>query len=195
MVQLKVEVWTMNIEHIEIEHNKAITIVLALLILLFTAGLVACVALIGVNFNDFSNEIGRGLVITITILLSLCILECCILFIGQISKIHRKIIFIADENGIYDYTRHIVLKPIYYSEILSIEYKEYLSDDVSDIRHLKINLKNEIAYMKRLNLLQKISYLLRLRHIELHMFCAKTKIKDLAIKLKQNLEIYNQINS
>lgn len=111
-------------------------------------------------------------------------------------KLHRKIIFIADENGICDYSRHIVLPPITYSEIKAIEYKEFLAADVeaSELRHLKIVLKDKRSYMRKLNLLQKISFFLGLNHIEIHLFCGKTKLKDLAIKLKQNLEIYNQIS-
>ena len=60
-------------------------------------------------------------------------------------------IFIADEFGICDYSRHIVLKLIAYNEIKSIEFKGFYSDDVSDFRHLQINLKN-VAEKLRHNL-------------------------------------------
>jgi hypothetical protein len=50
--------------------------------------------------------------------------------------------------------------------------------------------------MKKLDPLQKISFVLSLRHIELHIYCAKkTRIKIVAEKLKQNPEACNHINS
>ena len=186
----------MNIEHIEIEHNKKITALFCLLIFIATVGLCAVIALVCVNFSKLSDSIGMGLTICMTILLSLCVLGLFILLINQVAKFRYNIIFIADENGICDYSRHVVLKRIAYSEIKSIEYKEFLSADVeaSELRHLKIVLKDNRRYIRKLNFLQKISFFLGLNHIELHLFCGKIKLKDLAIKLKQNLEIYNQIN-
>lgn len=50
--------------------------------------------------------------------------------------------------------------------------------------------------MKKLDPLQKISFVLSLRHIELHIYCAKKiRIKIVAEKLKQNPEACNHINS
>ena len=109
--------YTMNIEHIEIAHNKKITAVFSLLLLLTMAGLGACIALIGVNFADISESIGLGLTIAVAVLLSLCIVVLLMLFTNQVTKFRRKIIFVADENGICDYSRHIVLPPVAYSEI------------------------------------------------------------------------------
>lgn len=166
-----------------------------ILYLIAIIGLSFCFYLLATNINNIADILGRGAMIFIITVLSLCILLLLIFLISQICKIRRKIIFIADDNGIYDYSRLIVLKPIGYNEIKSIEYKEFLSDDTSDLRHLKINLKSKKEYIKRLNILQKISLFVMLGHIELHLFCGKTKLKDLAIKLKHNLEIYNQINT
>lgn len=48
--------------------------------------------------------------------------------------------------------------------------------------------------MKKLDPLQKISFALSLRHIELHIYCAKkTRIKIVAEKLKQNPKACNHI--
>lgn len=187
----------MNIERIEIGHNKKITAIFSLLLLIAITGVCACIVLVDVNFSRLSDNIGMGLTVGVTVLLSLCILVLSIMFINQVAKFRYKIIFFADENGICDYSRYIVLKPIAYSEIKSIEYKEFLAADVeaSELRHLKIVLKDKRRYIRKLNLWQKISFLLGLNHIELHLFCGKTKLKDLAIKLKQNLEIYNRINN
>lgn len=186
---------SMEIERIEIWHKKAITVLISLCDLIVIAGLCACVALIGVKFAEVSKSLGLGLTIAMFVLLSICIIVFCILFINQIVKLRRKVIFVADESGIYDYSRHIVLAPIAYGEIESIEYKEFLSDDASDLRHLRINLKDNKEYMKKLNILQKISFLLGLMHLELHLFSADVKITAIADKLKHNLEIYNDMHN
>lgn len=187
----------MEIENIKIEHNKKITAVFSSLLFIVMTGICACIALIGVNFSGFSDNIGIVLTIVITVLLSLCAILFCLMFISQVAKLRRKIIFVADENGICDYSRHVVLPPIAYSEIKAIDYKEFLAADVeaSELRHLRINLKDKRDYMRKLNFLQKISFFLGLNHIELHIFCGKCKLKDIALKLKQNLEIYNQANN
>ncbi len=182
----------MNIERIEIEHDKKVTVIFSLLYFIAIAGLGTCIALIGVNFAAFADSIGMGITIAMTVLSSVCVLAFFILFINQVAKLRRKFIFTADENGICDYSRHIVLKPIAYSEIRSIEYKEFWSDDATVFRHLKINLKDKCNYIKRLNFFQKISFFAGSQRIELTLFCGKTKLKPLAEKLKQNLEIYNQ---
>ena len=186
----------MNIERIEIMHNKKVTVIFSLLLFVAMAGLCACIALIGVNFSGFSDSIGMGFTVAVMVLLSLCVLVFCLLFINQVVKLRHKIIFIADDNGICDFSRHIVLPPIAYDEIKAIEYKEFLAADVeaSELRHLKIVLKDKRSYMRKLNVLQKISFFLGLNHIELHLFCGKSKLKDVAVKLKQNLDIYNQIS-
>lgn len=49
--------------------------------------------------------------------------------------------------------------------------------------------------MRKLNFWQKISCFLGLNHIELHLFCGKTNLKEVAIKLQQNFDIYNQKNN
>lgn len=188
----------MNIEHVEIEHNKKITVIFSLLLLFVIAALSVCVALTGVNFVGLSNKIGMGATIIIIAVLSLCIILFCIFFINQVVKLRRNIIFIADENGICDYSRHIALKPIAYSEIADIKYKEFLDVDsdvdveASELRHLKIILKDKRSYMRKLNLLQKVSLFFEFAPIELHLFCGKIKVKKLAAQLKQNLTIYNQ---
>ncbi len=184
----------MNIERIEVMHNKKVTVILSILLLLAIAGFCTCIALTGVNFAGLLDEIGMGMTVIIIVVLSLCTLLFCIFFINQLAKLRRNVIFIADENGICDYSRHIVLKPIAYSEIASIEYKEFIDVDneASELRHLKIVLKDKHGYMRKLNLIQKISLFFEYAPIELHLFCGKAKIKDLAEKLKQNLENYNQ---
>lgn len=182
----------MKIERIELEHNKKITALFCLLLLIALAGIGACIALLGVNFEGIFEQIGRAMTAAAIVLLSLCAAVLCVLTVNQAVKLRRNMIFVTDENGICDYSRHIVLKPIEYGEIRSIEYKEFLSDDESDFRHLKINLKSNREYMKKLDVLQKISFVLGFCHIELHLFCAKTKVKSLAEKLKTNLEAYNR---
>ena len=62
-------------------------------------------------------------------------------------------------------------------------------------KHIKIVLKNTRDYVRKLNALQKISFFLSLRCIELHLFCSKVKVKDVAEKLKRNLAIYKQTNN
>ncbi len=184
----------MNTERIEIIHNKKVTVIFSILSLLVIAGLGTCITLICVNFAGFLDEIGMGMTVIIIVVLSLCTLLFCILFINQVAKLRRNIIFVADENGICDYSRHIALKPIAYSEIRSIEYKEFMDTDneASEFRHLKIVLKDKHGYMRKLNLMQKISLFFEFSPIELHLFCGKATIKELAEKLKQNLENYNQ---
>ncbi len=186
----------MNIERIEIMHNKKVTVIFSILALLAIAGFGSCIALIGVNFAGLLVEIGMSMTVIIIVVLSLCALMFCILFINQVAKLRRNIIFIANENGICDYSRCIALKPIAYSEIGSIEYKEFIDKDneASELRHLKIVLKDKHGYMRKLNLMQKISLFFEYSPIELHLFCGKAKIIDLAEKLKQNLENYNQKN-
>lgn len=184
----------MNIEHIEIEHNKKITVMFSLLLFIIIAGLAVCGALVVINFVVFLNKIGMGMTIILIVVLSLCTILFCVLLLNQVVKLHRKIIFIADENGICDYSRCIVLQPIAYSEIRSIEYKAFLDNDIeaSELRHLKITLKDKRTYMRKLNLLQKLSFFFSFNHIELHLFCGKVKVKKLVNKLQHNLEIYNQ---
>lgn len=82
------------------------------------------------------------------------------------------------------------MAPIAWSEVKRISYKEFLSDDISDLRHLKIELRDPNGYFKKLNILQKLSYLLALKHIEIHLFCGKAKIKELAEKLVKNHRIF-----
>lgn len=182
----------MDFERVELKHDKKVTAIFCILYFIAVAGLGACIALIGVNFNAVIQSVNFGLTIAIIVLLSVCILILLFFLVNQAAKLRRDVIFIADENGIYDYSRHVVLKPIAYADVQSIEYKEVLSDDISDFRHLKINLKDKRAYMKKLNLLQKISFLLEFRHVELHLFSAKVKVKELTEKLNHNLEVYNQ---
>ncbi len=119
----------MNTERIEIIHNKKVTVIFSILSLLVIAGLGTCITLICVNFAGFLDKIGMGMTVIIIVVLSLCTLLFCILFINQVAKLRRNIIFVADENGICDYSRHIALKPIAYSEIRSIEYKEFMDTD------------------------------------------------------------------
>ncbi len=184
----------MNIERIEVVHNKKVTVLFSILLLLAIAGFGACIALTGINFAGLVDQIGMGMTVIITVVLSLCTLAFGILFINQVAKLRRNIIFIADENGICDYSRHIALKPIAYGEIARIEYKEFMDTDneASELRHLKIVLKDKRGYMRKLNFMQKISLFFEYAPIELHLFCGKAKLKDLAKKLKQNLEKYNQ---
>lgn len=180
----------MEMERIEVEHNKAVTAVFSLLNLIAIAALSGCIALLWVNNVEISGSVGQWIVIVATVLLSICTLWLVVLLICQIKKLGRKVIFIADENGICDYSRHIVLAPIAWNEIKRISYKEFLSDDISDLRHLKIELNDPNGYLKKLNILQKLSYLLALKHIEIHLFCGKAKIKEIAEKLVKNHRIF-----
>lgn len=180
-------------ERIEIKHNKKVTALFCALYLLGVIGLGACIAAVTFSYSSVTAALGVGLAITLLVLLSLCALTFMFLTACQIAKLRRDIIFIADERGITDYSRHIVLKPILYSEIKSIEYKGFMETDVevSDLRHLKIVLKNSREYMRKNNVLQKISFVLGFCHIELHLFGGKCALPELAEKLRQNLNEFN----
>lgn len=182
-----------NIKHLEIAHNKKVTVFFSLLCFIVIVAFILLISLILINKSNIAKEIGLSLLILSLVFLSLCTLWFIIIFINQVYKLKRKVIFKVDEEGIYDYSRYIVLAPITWDEIKSIEYKGVLSDDVSDFSHLKIILKNSHEYSKKLNLLQKISYRLRLNHIEIHLFCGKAKKKEIITILKNNLEIFNSL--
>lgn len=181
----------MNIERIEVEHNKKITALFSVLKFIFAAILAVCIALICINMTFFTEKIGFALTVAAIVLLSLSLLTVIFLFVNQVIKLKRKIIFIADENGITDYSRHLVLAPIGWNEIKCIEYKGFFSDDLSDLRHLKICLKDGRAYAEKLNFIQKLSYYVYFKELELHLYSGKIKIKELAEKLEKNLEEFN----
>lgn len=183
----------MNIERIEIEHNKKVTVIISVVNFIAIIALCGCISLFWINKNEITASDHSELLIAAAALLSLCVLWLIVLLVNQICKLKRKIIFTADENGIIDHSRYIALAPIAWNEIKSIEYKEFLSDDASDFRHLKINLKDSKSYVKKLNFLQKFSFYLGMKHIEIHLFCGKTKVKEIAEKLKNNLGAFNRV--
>ena len=186
----------MNIERIEVENNKKFTALLAVLDFTAVAVFSACIALIVLNFSALSEDIGFGITAATPVLLSLCAIYFSALFVSRIIKLRRNIIFKADENGICDYSRLIALAPVSYGEIASVEYKGFLSDGVSGLRHLKINLKDNCGYEKKLNFLQKCAFYLGFKQIELHLFCGKAKLKEIAEILKRNLAEYGkQVNN